>query len=601
MSTLRTYVGDKLVAIGDILEKPYQRPSNYPSITEPTASEEKIVILMRVYKPFGTGDSARVTLHPNFTSSSGSQFTITGSDGTSRTFTSGNSVAVEFSYDNATSYAIDVNSAVSGTKYYIEDLGNTSQADWNTLAGTSGVTYVVGDFISAAVAGSTLSDTTGTISIYNFRHIVVTATGTNWLAAGRSSRTISRNAAYEEVYVSLPNYNGTGLNNLNFVRPLDVQKNIRFYKLLTNFSTITFANSFFFGYSSLVEVVCPSDFLANATTATNFFSGCHSLTKVTLFDTSNLTNARGFFNNAIVYPAALKFNLSNSTSLDFLYTNNRYMRIAGNVSFPNATSARYLFSGCSNLEEIGDVSIPNSTRADFLFNNCVSLQKIGTITASSATNWSTAFNSCTALKSIENIIFPSTGTLNFRQMYTNCYALKTICIPSAGSYSDVYRAFFNTFAAEDIKPAGATMNLSSLTNNGSQLFQMFRSSGLYRLPSITFSTSTFSGNTIHIFANMTRLQEVPAYNFSALSVPLNNNEIFFEQNVGRPSQLQRIQITGIASTFTVRYNSLSAAALNELMTNCATVTGKTMDIRNNPGTDDCDTTIATNKGWTVTT
>ena len=41
MSTLRTYVGDKLVAIGDILEKPYQRPSNYPSITEPTASEEK--------------------------------------------------------------------------------------------------------------------------------------------------------------------------------------------------------------------------------------------------------------------------------------------------------------------------------------------------------------------------------------------------------------------------------------------------------------------------------------------------------------------------------------------------------------------------------
>ena len=179
---------------------------------------------MRVYKVFGTGDSARNTLHVNFTSSSSSQFTITGSDGTSVTFNSATNKTIEFDYDNATSYAVDINSAVSGTEYYIEDLGNTSQADWNTLAGTSGVTYVVGDFISAAVAGSTLSDTTGTVSIYDFRHIVVTATGTNWTLAQRSAQTITRNAAYEEIYVSLPNYSATDLTGLHFVRPVYVQK-----------------------------------------------------------------------------------------------------------------------------------------------------------------------------------------------------------------------------------------------------------------------------------------------------------------------------------------------------------------------------------------
>ena len=602
MSTLKTYVGDKLVAIGDILEKPYQRPSNYPSIIEPTASEEKIVILMRVYKVFGTGNSARVTLHPNFTSSSSSQFTITGSDGTSKTINSGVNSTVEFNYDNATSYAVDINSAVSGTEYYIEDLGNTSQADWNTLAGTSGVTYVVGDFISAAVAGSTLSDTTGTVSIYNFRHIVVTATGTDWTLAKRSAQTIARNAAYEEIYVSLPNYSATDLTGLHFVRPAYVQKSIKYIKYLTNLSSVTTgAGSFNYNYISLVEFSCPSDFLPNATDINGFFRNCHALTKSTLFDTSHVTSAFNFFNACFAYPAALKFDLYDASDIRNLYASNRSLRIAGDLSFPNATSASQLFSGCSGLEEIGDLSIPNCTTAFRLFNVCNSLQKIGTITASSATNWNTAFNGCTVLKSIDDIVFPSTGTFDFTSTYTSCHLLKTLFVPSGGSYSSVYQAFINTYLAEDIQPAGVTLDFSSLTNNGTELFRLFKNSGLYRLPNITFSTNTFTGNTVHMFAGMTRLQEIPAYNFSALSVPLNNNEIFFEQNIQRPSQLQRIQITGIASTFTVRYASLSAAALDELMTNCATVTGKTMDLRNNPGSSTCNTTIATNKGWTVTT
>nr|BAR23091.1 bacterial surface protein [uncultured Mediterranean phage uvMED] len=601
MSTLRTYVGDKLVAIGDILEKPYQRPSNYPSITEPTASEEKIVVLMRVYKPFGTGNSARNTLHLNFTSSSGATFTITGSDGTSQTLNSGTNYTVAFSYDNATSYAIDINSAVSGTGYYIEDLGDTSQTDWNTLAGTSGVTYVVGDYITADVAGSTLSNTTGTVSIYNFRHIVVTATGTNWTSANRSALPVARNVAFEEIYVSLPNYNNAGLNGLNFIRHLYVQKNVRYIKYLTNLSSITDASSFSRHYTSLVEFNCPSDFLQNATNMTSFFNNCYNLTKASLFDTSHVTTAVNFFSGCANFPAPLKYNLYNASDIRNLYFNCASLRIAGDLSFPNATNAQQLFSGCSNLQEIGNLSIPNCTSAYRLFNTCRSLKKVGTITASSATNWLQAFSGCNRLESIDNITFPSTGTFNISQIYIGCFSLRTAFIPSGGSYSNASNAFNNTFSLEEIKPAGVTMDFSSITNNGTGLFRLFRNSGLYRLPNITFSTNTFTGNTVHMFAGMTRLQEIPAYDFSALSVPLGNNELFRDTNQQIPSQLQRIQITGIASTFTVRHNSLSAAALDELMTNCATVTGKTMDLRNNPGASTCDTTIATNKGWTVTT
>jgi len=60
-------------------------------------------------------------------------------------------------------YGIDVNSAAAGVTYQILSLGSTTQANWNTLAGTSGLTYAVGNRITAAVNGSTLADTTGVI------------------------------------------------------------------------------------------------------------------------------------------------------------------------------------------------------------------------------------------------------------------------------------------------------------------------------------------------------------------------------------------------------------------------------------------------------
>ena len=601
MSTLRTYVGDKLVAIGDILEKPYQRPSNYPSITEPTASEEKIVILARMFKPYGTGNSARNVLNVYFVSSSSAQFTVTGSDGTSQTFNSTTNKVVVFDYDNATSYAVDVNSATTATDYYIEDLGNTSQADWNTLAGTSGVTYEVGSYITTAVAGSTLSDSTGTVSIYNFRHVVITATGTNWTVAKRYKNPVTENISYEEIYVSLPNLTSTNVSDLTFIKPARANDNIRYIKFLTTLSSITSANSFFSGYKSLVELDAPSGFLPNCTNFAFFFSNCHALTKAPFIDMSNSTTGRGTYQNTVEFSGQMKYDLSAATDIRAMYSGCRSLRIAGDLSFPNATLAVSLFNACNNLVEIGDLNIPNATSAYRIFNGCHSLEKIGTVTASSATDWEQAFYNNSRLRTIENVIFPSTGTLDLYRIYGGCHALKIAFVPdSAVSISDLYQAFLNSYALEEIKPLDVTINASTITSND-KFRQMFRSSGIYRLPNITFSTSTFSGATSQMFADMSRAKEVPAYDLSALTVPLGNNSLFFQSGFPQGAELQRIRATGIACTFTVRYNHMSADALDELMTNCATVTGKTMDIRNNPGTSTCDTTIATNKGWTVTT
>jgi hypothetical protein len=58
----------------------------------------------------------------------------------------------------------DVNTVEAGTTVVISSVGTTSQEDWNTLAGTSGVTYSEGDTITAVVDGSTLDSSTGTVS-----------------------------------------------------------------------------------------------------------------------------------------------------------------------------------------------------------------------------------------------------------------------------------------------------------------------------------------------------------------------------------------------------------------------------------------------------
>ena len=72
------------------------------------------------------------------------------------TYTAGQTVTV-----TATANATAL---VSGATCTILTLGTTSQTDWNTLAGTSGVTYAVGSIFTAAVAGSGITGS-GTVTL----------------------------------------------------------------------------------------------------------------------------------------------------------------------------------------------------------------------------------------------------------------------------------------------------------------------------------------------------------------------------------------------------------------------------------------------------
>jgi len=62
--------------------------------------------------------------------------------------------------------------------------------------------------------------------------------------------------------------------------------------------------------------------------------------------------------------------------------------------------------------------------------------------------------------------------------------------------------------------------------------------------------------------------------------------------------LQKL-VAPIDFDFSVENGKMTAEALNEMFEALPSVTDKTVTITGNPGANDCDTTIATNKGWTV--
>jgi hypothetical protein len=71
-----------------------------------------------------------------------------------------------------------------GTSYVIANLGNTTQFQWNTIAGTSGVTYAIGSSFTAATTGTGGSITNGTVFAAQISLRLPTGTSMTNLTAG---------------------------------------------------------------------------------------------------------------------------------------------------------------------------------------------------------------------------------------------------------------------------------------------------------------------------------------------------------------------------------------------------------------------------------
>ena len=171
-------------------------------------------------------------------------------------------------------------------------------------------------------------------------------------------------------------------------------------------------------------------------------------------------------------------------------------------------------------------------------------------------------------------------------------------VPQSGQSLTILR--FNTNHPAETNPnsspnfAGVFGVLPALTTATSMFGACYalQSVNLPNLPALTTAASMFYA----CYA----LQSV---NLPSLPVLTNATSMFgttVESTCLR--SLRRLVTPGITAGFALLYGAMQAQELNALFTSLGTASGaQTIDIRNQPGSATCDTSIATAKGYTVLT
>lgn len=127
---------------------------------------------------------------------------------------------------------------------------------------------------------------------------------------------------------------------------------------------------------------------------------------------------------------------------------------------------------------------------------------------------------------------------------------------------------------------------------------MFRGcSALVDVPAIDTSSAS---HVAHMFDGCSSLVELPTLDFSSVDINGLNNAVDIFKGC---TSLERVVLEGMGRGFSVAGTNMGAAALNDLFSGLATVTDTpttSINITGTPGAATANKSIATNKGWTVT-
>ena len=185
-----------------------------------------------------------------------------------------------------------------------------------------------------------------------------------------------------------------------------------------------------------------------------------------------------------------------------------------------------------------------------------------------------------ASPNITNLTIGSTATTIFHNY------LEQVCLNELGNILSFSNLFANLFKLESVV---ITSNIVSVTNMSS----MFSScSSLQTVPLFnTASVTTMNG----MFNSCRSIANIPELITTTVTSSGSFSNIFTSCN-----SLARIEAKNFRFTLSVASCKLSGTALDEIYTNLPTVTGQTITVTGNYGTESDNPSIATAKGWTVT-
>ena len=394
------------------------------------------------------------------------------------------------------------------------------------------------------------------------------------------------------------------------------------------------------------------DISSNTTRLYNVFSNCHNLERITgNWDTSNVTNFQQMCYNSknLVY-VPKEINFLSATSLRWSFQHCQKLRnhfvidapllndgeyafsacrsikkiTIKDLSNPNAYNYRYMFNSCDNLRTVNIIN-PNITSsyqglAGF-FGGCYNLEYVPTINTSGVNNLSVMFNGCTKLKKVENMPNTSSvtnfdsmfydcvnlekspvlditangvGDVNTRRMFINCNSLKEF--PDF----DYSRVYYAPEMFSSCKNATGILNLdlrNMTLENGANSYttnNMFTScSNLRKVGQLIMPVSGYFSNMF----NYSGLQSMPyvdasqGYNYNSMF-----NYTYF---------LNEGALSGVDVSIGYYRSALPSGAVTRVIEGLASgVVGQTLNMTEVPGAQILhpDTiSIATSKGWTVTT
>lgn len=199
---------------------------------------------------------------------------------------------------------------------------------------------------------------------------------------------------------------------------------------------------------------------------------------------------------------------------------------------------------------------------------------------------STAGGGAPQPKRLERVNIVASGATNYSGIFFGCTALQEVILPDMSAVTVTSSMFGGCTSLRQV-PLFDTSAVTVATS-------MFSScTSLQTVPAFDFSSLAGAAT---MFINCSALVSVPALNFSGLTSAGNANAMFTGCN-----NLASAPFTGPAFSFSIANCLLDGPALDAIYTNLPTVSaGQIITVTGNYGTATHNPSIATAKGWTVT-
>ncbi len=306
---------------------------------------------------------------------------------------------------------------------------------------------------------------------------------------------------------------------------------------------------------------------------------CHSVERVN-FNLPALTSVSNLFNNWYSLAYVEKLVLGAITSAAYLFNYCASLRSVPVLNTASATTFAYMFDSCYALRSIPLLDTSSGTAFNHMFYYCGSLKTIPLLDTADGTTFNSMFAYCGSLEEVPQL---DTGVgQNFSNMFLNCTSMKRAPELNVGAGTN-FSGMFELCVSLDFVP-------KLDTHSGVNFSGMFGNcSSLSRVPLLDTSSGTdFS----KMFYYCMSLKEVPLLDVGAGTT--------FSAMFTYCYSLQVGALKGTAQNITYPAGQLSGSELDRIYGQLAAVSSKTITVTGNYGAAADDPSIATAKGWTVT-